>query len=83
MYIFGHGKPAFGVTGSKDDVAVMRKYLSALVEHVEQGVEEGKSKEEITDLEIMPGFEEFLYADFWTLPQNLGVVYEEVQEMRG
>ena len=82
-YIFGHGKPEFGVTGSKDDVAVMRSYLSALVEHVNEGVEAGKSKEEITDMDSMPGFEQFLYADWWTLSQNLGVVYEEVMEMKG
>lgn len=83
MYIFGHGKPEFGVTGSKDDVAVMRNYLTALVEHVEEGVEAGKSKEEITDLEVMPKFENFLYADFWSLSQNLDVVYQEVMEMKG
>lgn len=81
IYIFGHGKPEFGVTGSKDDLAVMRSYLSAMVEHVEKGVEQGKSKEEITDLEAMENFPDFLYADWWTLSQNLGVIYEEVMEM--
>ncbi|MDX1586645.1 MAG: MBL fold metallo-hydrolase [Balneolaceae bacterium] len=80
IYIFGHGKPDFGVTGDKSDVAVMRDYLSAMVEHVEQGVESGKSKEEIIDLEELQGFEEFQYADWWTLSQNLDVVYQEVME---
>jgi len=80
QYIFGHGKPEFGVIGNKDDVAVMRKYLAALIDHVEKGVEEGRSREEITNMEKMRGFENFLYADFWTLSQNLEVVYEEVKE---
>lgn len=83
IYIFGHGKPEFGVTGSKDDVAVMRSYLTALTEHVEKGVEAGKLKEEIVDMKSMEGFENFLYADWWTLSQNLEVVYQEVEEMRG
>lgn len=80
IYIFGHGNPEFGVTGDKSDVAVMRSYLSAMIEHVEQGVEAGKSKEEIIDLEALEGFDNFQYADWWTLSQNLEVVYQEVME---
>lgn len=80
IYIFGHAKPEYGVTGDKSDLAVMRDYLSAMVEHVEQGIEAGKSKEEIIDLKVLDGFENFLYADFWSLSQNLNVVYQEVME---
>jgi glyoxylase-like metal-dependent hydrolase (beta-lactamase superfamily II) len=80
QYIFGHGKPDFGVTGGTQDIIVMRNYLTALVEHVEQGLEQDKSKEEITNVKVLDGFEEFLYADFWTLPDNLNVVYKELTE---
>lgn len=79
-YIFGHGSPEFGVTGLKEDVAVMRRYLSSLVNHVQEGIEAGRSREEIVNLDSMPGFDNFLYADFWTLSQNLDVVYEEAME---
>lgn len=80
IYIFGHGKPEFGVTGSKEDVAVMRSYLSAMIEHVDNGVEAGMSKDEIIGLEVLEGYENFLYADFWSLSQNLNVAYQEVME---
>lgn len=80
MYIFGHGKPEYGVTGKKEDLGVMKNYLSAIVEHVRNGIEQGKSKEEITDQKVLAGFENFLYADFWTLPDNLGVAYEELTQ---
>ena len=80
MYIFGHGKPEYGVTGNREDLSVMSNYLSSILEYVQQGVEQGKSKEEITDLEVLDGFENFLYADFWTLPDNLGVAYEEITQ---
>lgn len=80
QYIFGHGKPDFGVTGGRQDITVMRNYLTALIEHVEKGLEQDKSKEEITDLKVLKGFEEFLYADFWTLSQNLAVVHAELTE---
>lgn len=80
MYIFGHGNPEYGVTGSKEDLGVLEDFLSALIEHVEKGIEQGKSKEEITDKKVLDGFEDFLYADFWTLPENLAVAYEEVTQ---
>lgn len=80
LYIFGHGKPEYGVTGNKEDVGVMGNYLSALVAHVEKGIEQGKSKEEITNKKMLEGFEDFMYADFWTLSENLGVAYEEITE---
>lgn len=80
IYIFGHAKPEFGVTGEKEDLGVMSDYLSAIIESVQTGVEQGKSREEITDKEVLEGFEDFLYADFWTLSDNLGVAYEEVTQ---
>lgn len=80
LYIFGHGKPEAGVTGKKQDLFVMRDYFSAILDYVEKAIEEGKSKEEITDKKVMDGFENFLYADFWTLPDNLGVAYEELTQ---
>ncbi len=78
MFIFGHGKPEFGITGKKEDVGVMKNYFSAMVEHVEKGVEQDKSMKEIIDEKVLEGFENFLYADFWSLSQNLEVVYAEV-----
>lgn len=58
----------------------MSDYLSAIIESVQKGIEQGKSKEEITDKEVLDGFEDFLYADFWTLSDNLGVAYEELTQ---
>lgn len=77
-YIFGHSKPEAGVTGSKDDVAVMRDYLSAMVEYVEKSIERGIERDAIINREELEGFEDFLYADFWTLTDNLKIVYAEV-----
>lgn len=80
IYIFGHAKPEFGVTGEKEDLGVMSDYLSAIMESVQQGVEQDKSRKEITDKEVLDGFENFLYADFWTLSDNLGVAYDEITQ---
>ncbi|TYP92032.1 Glyoxylase, beta-lactamase superfamily II [Fodinibius salinus] len=81
MYIFGHAKPEYGVTGKKEDLKVMGNYLSAVIEHVQNGIEQGMSKKEITKQKVLDGFEDFRYADFWTLPDNLNVAFQEVKEM--
>ncbi|MGM0546395.1 MAG: MBL fold metallo-hydrolase [Bacteroidota bacterium] len=80
IYIFGHGKPEYGITGEREDLGVMKNYLSAVLEHAQNGIDEGKSKDEIIDMQELPEFEHFLYADFWTLSDNLGVAYEELRK---
>jgi glyoxylase-like metal-dependent hydrolase (beta-lactamase superfamily II) len=80
VYIFGHGKPEYGITGNADDLDVMSSYLKAVLEHAQKGIEEGKSKEEIIKQKVLKGYEHFLYADFWTLSDNLGVAYEELTQ---
>lgn len=77
-YIFGHAGPDAEVAGSKEDVAVMRSYLTAMVEYVEASIEEGMNKKEIISREKLDGYEDFQYAEFWTLPDNLRIVYTEV-----
>ncbi|WP_440999685.1 MBL fold metallo-hydrolase [Fodinibius sp. SL11] len=80
IYIFGHAKPEFGVTGDKKDLDVMKNYLSAVLDYAQKGIEQGLSKGEIMDKKSLEEFEHFLYADFWTLSDNLGVAYEELME---
>lgn len=80
IYIFGHGKPEYGVTGKKEDLGVLRNYLTAVLDHAQKGIEQGLSKDEITDKKSLEEFDHFLYADFWTLSDNLGVAYEELTQ---
>lgn len=80
IYIFGHAKPEFGVTGDKKDLDVMKNYLSAVLDYAQKGIEQGLSKGEIMDKKSLEEFDHFLYADFWILSDNLGVAYEELME---
>jgi glyoxylase-like metal-dependent hydrolase (beta-lactamase superfamily II) len=80
IYIFGHANPEYGITGKRDDLAVMENYLTAVLDYAQQGIEQGLSKNEITDKNSLKEFDHFLYADFWTLSDNLGVAYEELME---
>lgn len=80
VYIFGHGKPQFGITGTRDNVETMREFLSALLVHVETARKQGKSKAEIVTLANLPGWDEW-HAQPGAgnrLPMNLGAVYDEL-----
>ncbi len=80
IYIFGHGNPKFGATGSTADLFVFRDYLSALLAHVESEIKAGKPKEEIVKLENLAGFPDFHVPPGRgnRLPSNLGVAYDEL-----
>jgi glyoxylase-like metal-dependent hydrolase (beta-lactamase superfamily II) len=81
QFIFGHGNPEFGVTGNADDLLHMRDFLSHLMEYTRQGIAEGKSKEELMDID---SFDEFPYyvspSDFLSLSRNVDVAYRELTE---
>jgi cyclase len=55
MYIFGHGKDDV-VSGTVKDVQYFRDYLSAALEHVQQGVTAGRSQDAVTGIDTLPGF---------------------------
>jgi cyclase len=78
IYIFGHGNPKFGVTGTRDDLLVMRDLLSALLEHVRQGLAAGRTKNEIVTVDNLPGFPDFHVSPPTRLPGILGTVYDEL-----
>ena len=78
IYIFGHGNPRFGVTGTRDDLLVMRDLLNALLDHVQRGITDGKTRAEITTLDNLPGFPDFHAPPPNRLAGALGMVYDEL-----
>lgn len=78
LYVFGHGKREFGVTGGRADVLVQRDFLSALVDHVAKAIQAGQSRDEIVKLTNLPGFPDHFAAQSSRLPANLGAVYDEL-----
>ncbi len=78
-YIFGHAKEGLPVTGSSPDLEHMRDYFSAVLQHVEQGVAAGSSRDEIVALETLTGFEDYASnPPRLTLGGTLGVAYDEL-----
>jgi glyoxylase-like metal-dependent hydrolase (beta-lactamase superfamily II) len=78
IYIFGHGMPKFGVTGTRDDLLVMRDLLNAMLDHVQQGIAAGRTRDQITALDNLPGFPDFHVPAPTRLPGILGTVYDEL-----
>lgn len=81
IYIFGHGNSEYGITGSKEDLLVKKDFLSALTDYTQNGIEVGKSLEELKAVETLGGFEEFK-APGWRLPlsANIEAAYAELTE---
>jgi glyoxylase-like metal-dependent hydrolase (beta-lactamase superfamily II) len=70
IYVFGHGSSKFGITGRRDDLLVMRDFLSAVLDRVGKAVASGQDKPAVVALENMPGFPDFAAP----LPNRLGLV---------
>ena len=77
IFIFGHGKDGV-VQGTREDVTYFRNYLTAALEHATKGVKAGQSKEEVTALAALPGFEDVAALGArLNMAAVLGVAYDE------
>lgn len=82
LFIFGHGNPGFDVTGNRDDLHHMRDFLSHLMEYTRKGIADGKSKEEIMDIQSFDEFPDYASpGEFLSLPRNVDVAYRELTEI--
>ena len=81
LFIYGHGNPEFGVTGSRDDLLIKRDFLAEVLEYTQRGIQADRSREEIIQTEQFDNFTDFISpSDFLSLPRNLDVAYRELTE---
>ncbi len=79
IFVFGHGKPSFGVTGTVADVRVQRDYLEALLGHVRRAMARGAGREETISVESLPGFGDHeRVSDRLSLRANLEAAWDEL-----
>jgi len=81
IFIYGHGNPAFGITGQREDLLVMRDFLSGLIEYVEAGRKAGKTADDLAAVERLPGFPEH-FSESWkqAVPNAILTVYKEMED---
>lgn len=83
LYVFGHAAPGFAVTGHRTDVRVQRDFLAAVLETAQRAIAAGKSREEATALDRLPGFPDHVaISPRLSLAANLGAAYDELSEGR-
>lgn len=75
IFIFGHGTSVYG---DKNDLSRMNDYLSTLLDFINKNIKEGKSKEEIEELNFIPGYEYLNDSGTNRLKNNLSAAYEEL-----
>lgn len=81
LFIFGHGHEDFGVTGARAELELMRDYLEKLLDYTQQGIQDGKSREEITEVEQFDDFPNHRSPiPRLSLPANLQAAYDELSE---
>lgn len=79
QFIFGHGSPDAGVTGTRKDLIHLRSYFEAVVETVQKGIVMGSSRDEITQKGEIPGFEDHVsFGERLSPSFVLGVAYDEL-----
>jgi len=79
IYIAGHARTGLQVTTGRKELLRLRDYFDALLGHVRQAIAKGQSKEEITKLAALPGFESHQSSGtILTLSGVLGVAYDEL-----
>jgi cyclase len=79
IYIFGHARPGFEVTGGRADVLLQRDLLSAVLETAERAVAAGRSREDAMAAERLPGFDEHEPINArLTLGAVIGVAWDEL-----
>lgn len=77
IVIFGHGNEKYGVTGGREDLLVMRDYLSGLRDYVRNGIKQGKSADDLA-VEKLPGFEEhYTETRKSGVPNGIRAAYQE------
>lgn len=59
LFIFGHARQGIPVTGNKDDLAAFADYLTAIMEYVSLQIKDGKTREEIFSITLVPGAPEW------------------------
>jgi cyclase len=77
LYIFGHNEAGYPPTGTRMDVAFQRDYFLAVIEAAATARREGRTREQATALQTLPGFEHF-GGQAPRLPLAVGVAYDEL-----
>ena len=81
IYIAGHARPGLPVTTGRKELLRLRDYLDAALNATQQAISKGQSKDELSKLSALPGFESHQSSGtILTLAGVLGAAYDELSQ---
>jgi cyclase len=79
-FVFGHAKQGMPVTGPAQELLHLRDYFDAALDHVQKGIKAGQSQEQITGIETLPKFDDYVSSgQVLSLKGTLTAAYEELR----
>ena len=59
LYVYGHAEAGYPYIGTRADLLYQRDYFTAVVDLAARARKEGRSREELAKVEVLPRFEHF------------------------
>lgn len=79
--ICGHALQPEGIVTNRETLLEMRNYLSNLLDFTSQEIKAGKTKEQVLENTVIPGYDSFK-DQFKFIKVNLGTAYDELTETK-
>jgi glyoxylase-like metal-dependent hydrolase (beta-lactamase superfamily II) len=78
LYIYGHAGEGEDVVGNQEPLKGMIDYLGGLLDYVKKGKSEGKTVEELSKIERIPGFDAYAPRFDGAIEMNVKTAWEEL-----
>lgn len=78
LYVFGHAAEGADVAGNQEPLVEMVAYLGGLLDYVRKGKADGKTVEELSKVERIPGFESRVAKFDGAIAMNVKAAWEEI-----
>lgn len=59
LYVYGHAEAGYPFIGTRPDLMYQRDYFTAVIEQAAKARKEGRSRDELAKVDVVPGFEHF------------------------
>jgi cyclase len=82
LYVYGHAEAGHPFIGTRPDLLYQRDYFTAVIEMAQRARKEGRSREELAKVDVLPRFEHFGGTKS-RLGLALGIAYDELGKGSG
>jgi cyclase len=79
LYVYGHAEAGHPFIGTRPDLLYQRDYFTAVIEMAQKARKEGRSRDELAKVEVLPRFEHF-GGTKTRLGLALTIAYDELQK---